>query len=171
MLVFLVDEGENYDFAYIAWVGDHIDSSINLMFGNEQTELGRAVAANVNLKSYKYSLDSDLARVVEQMQAQIEAKGLESSFKCTENHVQVTSHLTNKSELPMTEATVNDALANFTESTGIPMVIVVEEAETVFGKTLNEGTIGIVLISTVFLIVGGVLLVKAIKRKREGEME
>lgn len=171
MIVFLVDEEEHYDFAYIAWVGDHIDNSINLMFGSEQTALGRAIEANVNMRSYKYSLDSDLARVVDQMADEIEAKSLSSSFKCSEDHVQVTSHLTNKTDLSMTDSTVNDALTRFTEETGIPIVLVVEDAVDVFGKTYDSGTILTLLIFSILLIVGIVLLVKAWKRRKEGEQE
>ena len=102
------------------------------MFGNEQTELGHALGSNINETSYKYSLDSDLAGVVDTMTQEIVAKGLNTSFGCEENHVQVESHLTNKTDIPMTEDTVNEALKKFTETTGIPAVIVVEDIEDVF---------------------------------------
>ena len=131
LLVFLTAE-DYYDFYYIAWVGDHVVTDINYMFGNEETELGQALGSNINETSYKYSLDSDLARVVDAMTQEIAAKGLNTSFECEENHVQVESHLTNKTEIPMTEETVNEALKKFTEMTGIPAVIVVEDIEDVF---------------------------------------
>ena len=131
LLVFLTAE-DYYDFYYIAWVGDHIVTDINYMFGNEQTELGHALGSNINETSYKYSLDSDLAGVVDTMTQEIVAKGLNTSFGCEENHVQVESHLTNKTDISMTEDTVNEALKKFTETTGIPAVIVVEDMEDVF---------------------------------------
>lgn len=131
LIVFLTDENY-YDFYYIAWVGDHIVTDINYMFGNEETELGEAIDAAVNTTSYKYSLDSNLAQVMEAMTQKITEMGLEPSFKCDEEHNQVESHLVNKTEISMTEETVNDALKKFTEATGIPAVIVVEDAENVF---------------------------------------
>lgn len=134
LLVFLADAEECYDYYYIAWVGDHIASDINFMFGNEDTELGNAIAESVNENSYKYSLDSNIAHVVEAMQNHIASKSLESSFTCQEAHAQVTSHLTNKTALEMTEETVNTALQNFTQATGIPIVVVVDDIADVFGN-------------------------------------
>lgn len=131
LLVVLISD-DYYEYSYIAWVGDHIATDINYLFGNEETELGQAMENCINSNSYKYSLDSNLAQVVESMEKEITSQGLSSSFKCEEQHVQVESHLTNKTKLSMTEETVNDALQQFTETTGIPMVIVVEDMDQVF---------------------------------------
>ncbi len=166
LLVVLADE-DYYDYHYIAWVGDHIQTDINKLFGNERTEFGRAMEANVNVNSYKYSLDSNLAQVVEQMTAVIEEKNLESSFKCQEEHNQVASHVTNKTDLDITEETVNLALTEFTETTGISIVLVVDDAEDVFGKTIDSSSIFIVLISVVMIGVAIYLIVKSIRQKRE----
>ncbi len=165
LLVFLTDE-ECYDYYYIAWVGDHIKTDINYLFGNNQTALGRAISASVNPSSYRYSLDSNLAQVVEGMQAQIEAISQGSSFKCNENHVQITSHLTNKTDLPMTEATLNEALEEFTEKTGIPMVIVVDDMADVFGKTVSGGSALMSIIGIALIVVVIVLIVRTFKRRK-----
>ena len=170
LLVVLVDE-DYYDYHYIAWVGDHIQTDINKLFGNEQTEFGRAMDANVNVNSYKYSLDSNLAQVVEQMTKVIEGKELESSFKCQEEHVQVNPHVTNKTDLAITEETVNLALEEFTETTGIPIVLVVEDAEEVFGKTIDTSSIGIVVMSLIILGVAIYLIVKTVRQKKENQDE
>jgi len=166
LLVVLVDE-DYYDYHYIAWVGDHIHSDINKLFGNEQTEFGRAMNSNVNVNSYKYSLDTNLAHVVEQMTKTIEQKNLTSSFKCSENHIQVDSHLTNKTDLAITEDTVNMALDEFTETTGIPIVVVVDDAEDVFGKTIDTGSILIVFLSVVMIGVAIYLIVKSVRQRKE----
>ena len=100
LLVFLVDETYS-DYYYIAWVGDHIATDINYMLGNNQTELGQAMALCINETSYKYSLDSNLAQVMETMTKEIEDLGLETSFKCSEDHAQVRSRLRNDSELDL----------------------------------------------------------------------
>ena len=39
LIVFLVEDEEYYDYAFIAWVGDHVNTKISNMFGNEQTGL------------------------------------------------------------------------------------------------------------------------------------
>ena len=133
LIVFLVDEEDYYSYNYIAWVGDHIATDINYMMGNNASELGQAMSSCINETSYKYSLDSNLAMVMETMAEKIEALGLESSFRCEEEHRQVESQLFNISGMEMTQSTVDDALEAFTEATGIPVLIVVEDMSSVFG--------------------------------------
>ena len=165
LIVVLVDENHS-DYNYIAWVGDHIDADINYMLGNNQTELGQVMNSCINEASYKYSLDSNLAQVMGEMADKIEALGLESSFSCTENHIQTTSHLTNYSNLSLTQTTVNDALTAFTDKTGVPAVIVVEDMEDVFGKTMPTGAIIMVVVVAVIAIA---LVMGVIRRRREQE--
>lgn len=166
MLVFLVDEEEYYDYAYIALVGDHINVNIGDMFGNEQTEFGRAIAASVNQSSYKYSLDTDLAKMVRTMQEHI-VQGGYVSYTCNEEHTQVDSHLTNKTEMALTEETVNAALAEFTETTGIPVVLVVERIDEVFTKTVPTKTIMTVVIAIALIALAVYLIVRASKNRKQ----
>ena len=132
LITVLVEDESYYDFYYIAWVGDHIVTDINHMLGNNDTELGYAMNDCISATSYKYSLDSNLAQVIYEMTDAVTALGLDSSFTCEENHAQVTSHLSNHTGLDLTESTVNEALAAFTDATGIPIVIVVEDIDDVF---------------------------------------
>ncbi len=174
LLVFLTDE-DCYDYYFIAWVGDHIETDINYLFGNNQTALGRAIASSVNTASYRYSLDSNLADVTKRMITEIEALNLEDSYTCTENHVQVKSHLTNKTDLPMTVETVEKALTEFTEKTGIPMVIVVEDMADVFGGNTQAATAAstgnsillIILVAAVVVIVA-VVIIRSKRSKENG---
>lgn len=136
LIVFLVSD-DYYSYNYIAWVGDHIATDINYMLGNNDTELGQAMSECINQSNYKYSLDSNLSVVMDSMRKQILDLGLESSYACDENHVQVQSRLVNYSQLSMTEDTVNSALERFTEETGIPVAIVVEDMEDVFGSSVT----------------------------------
>ncbi len=166
LLVFVTDE-DTQDYHYIAWVGDHVAGSINGLFGNEQTELGRAVAANVNASSYKYSLDSNLAHTVEQMQSRVESLGLESSFVyCSDEHL-APSRLVNNTDLPLTEETVNNALGAFTASTGIPFSIVVAESEDVFGKSLNTFSVIISVIALVVIVFAVYKIAVSIKNRKK----
>lgn len=170
LITFLVDE-DYYSYYYIAWVGDHIATDINYMLGNNGTELGRAMNSCINQSNYKYSLDSNLAQVISTMTNHITALEQESSFTCTEDHRQVTSHLTNHSSMTLTEATVNDALTSFTEATGIPIVVVVEDMEDVFGKTVPTSAIITVLLTAAVVIVVIVLVVKGFRRRRNQDTE
>ena len=132
LLVFLTEDDQYYDYYYIAWVGDHIATDINYMFGNEETEFGVAVSNAITESSYKYSLDANIAQIINTMEQNISELGPNSSFTCEEDHIQIESHLTNKTQLKLTEQTVNDALKSFTESTGIPIVVVVDDISDVF---------------------------------------
>lgn len=138
LITVLIEDEAYYDFYYIAWVGDHIATDINFMLGSNETELGKAMSQCINATSYKYSLDSNLAQVMYQLKDEIQSLGLDSSFTCTESHSQVKSHLTNHSDLDMTEDTVNQALQDFTEATGIPVVIVVEDMDAVFSVSTTD---------------------------------
>lgn len=166
LLVFLTAEDDR-GYAYIAWVGDHIDQDVNYLFGGNGSALGNAMDMSINQSNYKYSLDSNLAMAVTQMQKKVEALGLEDSFVCTEDHAQVKPHLTNYTDLSMTADTVNAALESFTASTGIPLVIVVEDVEEVFGKTVNGNSWFVLIIAAVLLILAVSLIVKAVKRRKQ----
>ncbi|MBQ9779984.1 MAG: hypothetical protein IJW00_03465 [Clostridia bacterium] len=168
LLVVLTYENQS-DYAYIAWVGDHIDNRVNYMFGNNDTKLGYVMNNSISASSYKYSLDSNLAQVVETMGSEVEKLGLVSSFKCEENHASVTPHLTNMSALSMTDATVNDALVDFAETTGITMVIVVDEAEDVFGRSVSFESIFFVLVAFVILSLAIYWIYKMVKGSRNNK--
>ena len=175
LIVFLVEENAYYDYYYIAFTGDDITESIDNMFGNNQTDLGVAMNTHISASSYKYSLDKNLAQVISQMEREINALSLESSFDCFEDHIQVSSHIVNKTNVPITEATVNKALQSFTESTGIPIVIVVENMEEVFTAesnqsqeiTIDKDTIVNILYIVIAVIVLAILVVQALRKKKK----
>ncbi len=168
LLVILTSE-DYYEYYYIAWVGDHIVTDIDWMFGGNDTELGQAMDACINASNYKYSLDSDLAQVMQQMTQKVQDLELESSYSCNEDRSDaVVSHLTNHTDMEMTHTTVEDALLAFTAQTGIPVVIVVEQMDEVFGST-SASFAGIssqgILIGILVILAIVVLAVVFIKRK------
>ena len=170
LIVFLTNE-ENDGYYCIAWIGDNVHTDINYMFGDETTTFGRVVQGSVNREYYKYSLDSNLANVMDQMGVRIEELGLNSSFRTQREYKNPppTSHLTNRTSLSLTEETVNEALERFTEQTDIPTVIVVDTMENVFGKTIPVGDIITVVILVGLLVLGVYLIVRALKnRKNDG---
>ena len=167
ILLFFLTNEENDGYYAIAWVGDNIKLEINEMFGDETTEFGRTVIASINEELYRYSLDSNLAAVAEKMADKIAAKGYSSSFKDNTAEVMgVESHLTNNSDIPMTEKTVNDALRYFTETTGIPIVIAVDKQEAAFGVTSPVKDVIVLVIFFGLIILAIVLIIRAFKNKK-----
>lgn len=163
MLVFLVEDEEYYEYAYIAWCGDHINSRINTMFGAAGSKLGNAIAGSaINSSSYKYSLDSGIAQVVDTMQDHVAALGLESSLTCGNEAASGHSHLINHTALDMTAETVDAALESFTAATGIAMSVVVEDADEVFSRDFDYFS---VIIAVIFIGIAIYMIVKAVNRK------
>lgn len=170
LLVFATEDKNYSDFAFIALVGNHIETDVNEMFGGNSSDLGRALASTVP-ENYKYSLSQNFMATIERMQERVEKLQLESNFKdiCHDTHADVTSHITNKTEtITIDTASVNATLAEFTEATGISVVIVVDEAEDVLGKSLSVGDIITVILCIVMLVFAIVLIVKAVKKKKDG---
>lgn len=139
LLVMLTNEACD-GYYTIAWVGDNVDYSINEMFG-EYTEYGDALYNNVD-EYFGYSLDTDLASVVKEMTQHIEALSLSSSFNWESDRSNLADpEFVNLTTMDLTPEIVNSALQEFTDKTGIPMVIVVDSAERVFGVEGNNVTV------------------------------
>lgn len=166
LIVFLVDE--DYQGYYtITWVGDNIKSSINNMFGNEYTQFGREMKENIP-NYFENSLSRNLADVVNGMAYSVGNLGLDSSFtKNSGSPGDYESHVTNHSSLALNDDTINNALENFTAETDIPIVIVVDDIDNVFDKTLNAGDVFTVIIA---VVIGGFaiyLIIRAFKGKND----
>ncbi len=176
LLYFLVEE-ECEDIYFIAWVGDNIHYDISYLFGNNQSELGQSVYNNV-ANYYAYSLDSNLAAVVNDMQVYIEKLALPSSFKdepaaaADPAESRLYDLTAPGAEPSLTAETVNKALRAFTESTGIRTVVAVDYIENVFpsetaGGCNVSGTSVFAVCAILFLVV--VIIAVASKSKKEKE--
>lgn len=169
LLIVLLSNEAADGYYCIAWIGDNIDGKIINMFGDETTAFGRAVQGNVNSEYYAYSLDSNLASVMETMTDKVTALGLESSFRKQMDHSKtVESHVVNYTELSITEETVNYALEEFTEKTGISAVIVIDTTENVFGRTLSFADIFTVILVLIGIGFAIYLIVKAVRKNKNG---
>ena len=169
LIVFLVDD-ESSEFSCIAWVGDNIRTEINSMFGAEGTRFGNAVLNNINQGYYAYSLDSNLAAIMETMTAHVSALELSSSFKNPKDvALRPESKLTNKSTLQLSEETVNDALLGFTAATGIPVAITVDTMENVFGKTILTSDLIFVILAIGLLGLSVFLIVKNVRDSKKAK--
>ncbi len=169
LLTFLTFEDYNQYYC-IAFVGDNVKSSVNEMFGDEYTEFGRAVTSSIG-ENYKYSLDSNIAMVMDKMTEEVDDLGLTSPFNEESGGTFVKSKMTNYTALPLTEKTVNDSLARFTDATGIPAVVVVDTAENVFGKTMPVTNIIISVITLAVIIGCTIFIILKVKRKKQMESE
>lgn len=165
ILIVVLTNEETDGYYCIAWVGDNIQDKINLMFGDDTTAFGQSMIASIN-DFYAYSLDSNLAMVMNTMTEKVEKLGLTSSFKKQYSHEKSPeSHLVNYTDLALTEETVDEALVAFTEATGIPTVIVVEDMETVFGKSLPAEDIFILIVLAALAVVAIVTIVRTVKNR------
>ena len=169
LVVFLTNE-ENDGYYAIAWVGYNLKSNIYNLFGDENTEFGRIVLNTVDYELYKHSLDKNLADVMNKLGDRIASFEYSSPFEEDYPYVnKPTSHLTNKTELQLSESLVNGALEDFTEKTGIPAVIVVDEMEEAIGKSILIQDIILVIILIGLIVFVIVVIVKAIKEKRNAD--
>ena len=172
LIVFLVEDDQYYDYAFIAWSGHHIEDDIKDMFGNEQTRFGRAIQNSaINSQTYKFSLDTGIASVMNKMEGHISNLGLDSSYNSlcsnTDEGRAYKSHITNKTSIGLSEATVNGTLEEFTAKTGIPVVVVVEDIEDVFPKTITTSDIVVIIIAIAMIAVAVFLIVKIYKKSKE----
>ena len=168
-MMFFVLTSENYDgFYMIAWVGDDIRYEVNEMFGNEYTEFGTTALSTINTEMYKYSLDTDIATLAIKMADKVAARGYSSNLGAGKTPSSgVASHLVNASNVKLTEETVNDGLEYFEDKTDIPLVVVVDEAEEVFGITPPTGDYILVAIFAGLIVLAIVLTVKAVRARKE----
>ena len=173
LLLYVLVEEECDQLYFIAWVGDNVRFEINDLFGGNNSSLGYSIGRNV-AQYYAYSLDSNLAAVVNDMEKEIEKLALDSSFKkATEPALPTESRLvdlTGAGVPDLTADTVNDALASFTEKTGIRTVIAVDLIDNVFPPQTME-------ISPTLLICVGIVAVFVVvaiysnRKNKEKEQE
>ncbi len=163
VIVFAVEDVEYYDYAYIAWLGDNIDYEINLMFGARGTKFGNAIESSaINSGSYKYSLDSGIAAVMRKMEQHVTALHLDNNLTCKHDYKDFDSRLVNKTDMDITPSTVDAALKDFTKATGIPVIVVVEDADEILPKYFDWFS---VIFAVILIVIAVVLIVKALKNR------
>ncbi len=168
LIVVLTNEAADGYYA-IAWVGDNVHVSITDMFGAEGTTFYNVMRSSINEEYFEFSLDANLAAVMRKMADHVEAKNLSASHYAPYSHeTSPESKLYNHTSLSLTEATVNTALAEFTERTNIPAAIVVDTTENAFGRNLSFADIFTVIVCVVLMIVAIVMIVKALKNRKNG---
>ena len=166
LIVFLVNEARDGYYS-IAWVGDNIHNNINLKFGGGRDSFEETMLNNVNEEYYEYSLDKDLAIVVDKMRVKIENMNLDSSFiNPSQVPSEVNSHVTNLTSISITEETINSALEDFTEATDIPIVIVIEDEDDVLDKKIDASDIFTIIFAAVLIGFAVYLIIKTYKNRK-----
>lgn len=172
LIVFLTNA--EYDGYYaIGWVGYNLNYRIYDMFGGSESDFARMMLSTVNGEYYKNSLDKDLERLTDKLGSKIDSFNLTSSFEDDYSYSgpMPTSRLYNKSTLAMNEEMVNEALAEFTELTGIPAAIVVDEMEDALGKRILMEDIMLVIIFLAILGVSVYLVIRWNKERKNKKNE
>ena len=161
LIVFLADE-ERTGYYVIGYVGDDLPTDVKDLFGNQYTSLGQAFYSSMP-NYYEYSISSNLADVTSRLTTAVtRVNGTATETVSTDN-----SYIKNDSSLAINEATVNKALASFTEQTGFSIAIAVEDMEEVFGKSIQVGDIIILLVAAGIIALVIYLIVKAIRSRKD----
>ena len=169
-ITFLTYE-DNYEYNYLGLVGRNVKSNIMRMMGNNNTELGYAIKSSVP-QNYKNSLDASIVMAMDTLSQYVTyVNGDASPYNEESGGEHMSSKMINYSPLNMDEKSVNSALGRFTEETGLPVIVLVDTAENVFGKTMPVANI-IVSIITLAVIVGCVwFIIAKIRRKNQIERD
>lgn len=167
LIVFLTNKDTD-GYYTIAWVGNNIKGEISDLFGDEYTAFGDAMLSSISDEYYAYSLSSSLASVMETMKEEVNALDAVSPFRDgTTPDTDFDSHVTNYSEISVSEATINAALKDFTKETGIPAVIVLDDMEAVFGSRLSNADPIKLAILVIVVAAGAYFIIRAVKKKKE----
>ena len=169
LLIVFLTEDDTDGYYVMAVTGNYLDYEVGELFGGQNSALHQVMDKTI-VDQHKYSLSFDLATVVEKMEKKVLALDVDSYFRSEPKGEDVPpSRLYNHSSLDLDDELLDDVLGSFTEKTGIPIAIAVENMEEVLPK-------GPDLIMTIvlggFAIVAIVLIVKAVKgskKKPNGE--
>ncbi len=174
LLLYVLVEEDCEQIYFIAWVGDNIQYDINYLFGGNDSALGRSIGKNV-AQYYAYSLDSNLAAVMNDMEEAIVKMELSSSFKKNTKPASPSESkfvdLTGASEPTLTADTVSEAVASFTEATGIRTVVCVDYIDNVFGSSGGNGGATALLVIAIGVLVAAIAFTSYSNNKNRKKKE
>ena len=166
ILITVLTSEDNSQYCCTAIRGENLNYKVFNMFGSDNTEFVDAITSSIP-ENYEHSLDFNLAEAMDKMKNSVNSLGLDSSYQ---DGIYVSnkadSRLVNYTSLTMKDKVVNDSLNSFTEETGVPVVIVVETVENVFGKTMPTGSIVLLLALVALIVVCIVHIVKKVREKK-----
>ena len=170
LIIFLTKE-DFTKYYCVAKVGDNVSKSISVMYGGQDSTFGKIVKETVPDEDYKFVIDRSLASITNQMATKIQSLDLESSYQKESDRSKLTeSQFVNYTSFSISRETVNSALEDFTSYTDIPIVVVVDSAETVFGKVMPGSDIlflsGLICVSAFCIFVIIKKVVRRVKVER-----
>ncbi len=170
MLLLLVnDTCDGYDF--VAWIGDNLVNDLRDEFDHEE-ETSFVNSCKVHMDgNYSQDLHTSLSAIVRDMKDVVLGLDLDTYYDDEDEVVDTSdlapSMLYNLTDLQVSAA-VNDALVEFTQATGLSIVIVVEDVEEVQRESIAAFDIVMVLAVAVVVVIDVALLVVRIKNKKTG---
>lgn len=130
LLAFVVYE-DCEQFSYMTWVGDHIGPDAFQYLQGEGTWLDIMLSRQVGAY-YRNSLSADLDRAVRELAQKLGEVDPVGSLSCGEDSSSNPTALRNRSDLDLNAQQIEEALRYFRETTGIPIVLVIEDAADIF---------------------------------------
>ena len=175
-LLILITTYEEYDgYECFAMVGNNLDPEINEMMGAEGTTFYNIVTNAINRENYKNSMTGNLRIMLSKLSRAIQNLNLDSSFdshKDVDRSDKFESRVVNYTDLTIEadpDSALDNTLQEFTEETGIPIVIVVQTGEAVFGKHIPMINIIILVASSVGAIVLTYIVIRNVIRRKRGQ--
>ncbi|GEM_PF-5860098 len=165
LLIFLVNQTRDGYFC-ITWVGDHIAAAVDNAFGDEEgSTYFYAVTQNVS-DNFGKTLEDDIADVVNAMQSSVTAVSSSYLRKGCAGDKDFAPVVFNLTDIPSSKS-LRTAMQAFTEITGIPLAVVIdEEGEVVRESEINNG-LGFGGAGLLMFVIAVWLLVDVIKSKRK----
>ena len=169
LLIFTVDENREDLPICLAWVGDHLHRTVRTSFGGKGSPFNSAVDQSIP-KDYQFAFTQGLSDIVGIMEDYIAARNLSSSFSfSTRPDPNAQSMLINRSDLSINAETVEMALEHFTETTDIPISIIVDEDVNVYGKRVPADAWFTVIVALVLIGFAIYLIVRNILDKKQAK--
>lgn len=161
LLVFLVYEGyDGYD--CIPWGGYNIDAQTEELFGAYFEATVRSAIPNY----YEHALTKSLRQIVDKMTNA--APNNAASGTADTSH----SMLYNNTSLEIEKTIVNGVLEEFTEKTGYPIAIVVEDGEEIYSEEdgSEDGIIMVVIMIIIIIIIIAIaiIIISSTKKNKGG---
>lgn len=157
LIVFTTYEG--YDgWECIPWGGNHIDKEVDYLFGEDF----EYVVYNNIPEYYENSLTKNWKYIIEEMTEKVE-----KVVDAPEGDVDTSfSKLYNRSNLNIDSETVNAALVEFTEKTGISIALVIDEGADVFGVESGNDDKAIMIFAIVLIVIVAIVIIMNNKSKK-----
>ena len=157
LIVFLANEDCDQFYCF-PMAGENIRKDVASVFSGKESAFGKALLEKIDLdRGYEYTLNDDLIYIIGKAEEKISSLNIASPFKNPSDRTNVVeSHVVNNTTIELSSS-LDMALKDFTEETGIAITVIVDKAETVLG--LKSPTSNILFLT----VVGGTAIFFVVK--------